>query len=252
VSCEQARALVHGYLDGELDAARAAEFERHLEKCPECVTALEEQEALRSTLQRAALYEIAPAELRRKVAAATRGPQRTAVAPLGEMWKLLAVAAALLLMVYAGWRLTPGLRGNEQSVMAAEVVDAHLRALEPGHLTDVISTDQHTVKPWFAGKIDFAPAVQDFSGDGFPLQGGRLDVVHGRTVAALVYGRRKHVISVFVWPAGSAGEANAEARAGSQQGYQWLSWQKDGMEYWAVSDVAAADLDQLRQLIDGR
>jgi mycothiol system anti-sigma-R factor len=251
VSCELPRTMIHGYLDGELDAVRAAEFERHLEQCPECVTALESQESLRSSLQRAELYEKAPAELRQKVLSSLRpaaGPipfvaprRRAAVA----QW--LAIAAVLLLLLYSGWRLFPGLgQKNNQTALAAQIVDAHLRSLEPGHLTDVISTDQHTVKPWFDGKLDFAPPVQDFAADGFPLTGGRLDVVGGRTVAALVYGRRKHFVNVFIWPSSSP---DAPPSSGAQQGYHWITWQKNGMAYWAVSDTAAADLDELQRLL---
>ena len=251
MSCELPRTMIHGYLDGELDAVRAAEFERHLEQCPECVTALESQESLRSSLQRAELYEKAPAELRQKVLSSLRpaaGPipfvaprRRAAVA----QW--LAIAAVLLLLLYSGWRLFPGLgQKNDQTALAAQIVDAHLRSLEPGHLTDVISTDQHTVKPWFDGKLDFAPPVQDFAADGFPLTGGRLDVVGGRTVAALVYGRRKHFVNVFIWPSSSP---DAPPSSGAQQGYHWITWQKNGMAYWAVSDTAAADLDELQRLL---
>ena len=251
MSCELPRTMIHGYLDGELDAVRAAEFERHLEQCPECVTALESQESLRSSLQRAELYEKAPAELRQKVLSSLRpaaGPipfvaprRRAAVA----QW--LAIAAVLLLLLYSGWRLFPGLgQKNDQTALAAQIVDAHLRSLEPGHLTDVISTDQHTVKPWFDGKLDFAPPVQDFAADGFPLTGGRLDVVGGRTVAALVYGRRKHFVNVFIWPSNNP---DAPPSSGAQQGYHWITWQKNGMAYWAVSDTAAADLDELQRLL---
>ena len=251
MSCELPRTMIHGYLDGELDAVRAAEFERHLEQCPECVTALESQESLRSSLQRAELYEKAPAELRQKVLSSLRpaaGPipfvaprRRAAVA----QW--LAIAAVLLLLLYSGWRLFPGLgQKNNQTALAAQIVDAHLRSLEPGHLTDVISTDQHTVKPWFDGKLDFAPPVQDFAADGFPLTGGRLDVVGGRTVAALVYGRRKHFVNVFIWPSSSP---DAPPSTGAQQGYHWITWQKNGMACWAVSDTAAADLDELQRLL---
>jgi mycothiol system anti-sigma-R factor len=251
VSCELPRTMIHGYLDGELDAVRAAEFERHLEQCPECVTALESQESLRSSLQRAELYEKAPAELRQKVLSSLRpaaepipfvAPRRRAAV---AQW--LAIAAVLLLLLYSGWRLFPGLgQKNNQTALAAQIVDAHLRSLEPGHLTDVISTDQHTVKPWFDGKLDFAPPVQDFAADGFPLTGGRLDVVGGRTVAALVYGRRKHFVNVFIWPSSSP---DAPPSSGAQQGYHWITWQKNGMAYWAVSDTAAADLDELQRLL---
>jgi mycothiol system anti-sigma-R factor len=249
VSCELPRTTIHGYLDGELDAVRAAEFERHLEQCPECVAALESQESLRSALQRAQLYEKAPAQLRQKVLASLRPAEPISILSRRRavIAQWLAVAAVLLLLLYSGWRFLPGLgEKNSQTVLAAQIVDAHLRSLEPGHLTDVISTDQHTVKPWFDGKLDFAPPVQDFADDGFPLAGGRLDVVGGRTVAALVYGRRKHFVNVFVWPATSP---DASPRAGSQQGYHWITWQKNGMAFWAVSDVASSDLDDLQHLL---
>ena len=252
MACEQSLTVVHAYLDGELDAVRAAEFERHLENCAECVTALEIQESLSSAMQRAQLSDKAPAALRQKVFAEIRsaGTKRSAqpvVMPHRRVrWQWLAAAAAILLLAYAGWRTIPALRSeNYQSLVAAEIVDAHLRSLQPGHLTDVLSTDQHTVKPWFDGKLDFSPPVQDFANDGFPLQGGRLDVVHGSAIAALVYGRRKHLISVFVQP---VREAEAPIRSGSRQGYNWIAWRANGMEFRAISDVATADLEQLHQL----
>jgi mycothiol system anti-sigma-R factor len=249
MGCELPRTTVHGYLDGELDAVRAAEFERHLEHCPECVAALESQESLRSSLQRAQLYEKASAQLRQKVLASLRPAEPVSISsrrrPGVAQW--LAVAAVLLLLLYSGWRFLPGLgEKNNQTVLAAQIVDAHLRSLEPNHLNDVVSTDQHTVKPWFDGKLDFAPPVQDFADDGFPLAGGRLDVVGGRTVAALVYGRRKHFVNVFVWP---TRDSDTSPRSGSQQGYHWITWQKNGMAFWAVSDVAPSDLDDLQRLL---
>ena len=156
------------------------------------------------------------------------------------------MAAALLLFAIIGWQFFVVPRTTDkESVLATAVVDAHLRSLQPGHLTDVLSTDQHTVKPWFDGKLDFSPPVRDFAGQGFPLQGGRLDVVQGHTIAALVYGRHKHEISVFIWP---TTETDATLRSGSHQGYQWICWRKGGMEFYAVSDAAASDLEQLQQL----
>jgi mycothiol system anti-sigma-R factor len=241
--------MIHGYLDGELDAVRAAEFERHLEQCPECVTALESQESLRLSLHRAQLYEKAPPQLRQRVLADVRPaapvpiPYRRRPGP--AQW--LAVAAVLLLLLYSGWRMIPGLsEKNSQTALVSQIVDAHVRSLQPGHLTDVISTDQHTVKPWFNGKLDFSPPVQDFASDGFALQGGRLDVIAGRTVAALVYARRKHFVSVFIWP---TPEKDSMPRSGSQQGYNWITWRKNGMEFYAVTDAAAADLILLERLL---
>jgi anti-sigma factor RsiW len=122
---------------------------------------------------------------------------------------------------------------------------AHLRSLQPGHLTDVESTDQHTVKPWFDGKLDIAPPVRDFASDGFPLLGGRLDVIEGRTVAALVYGRRKHMVNVFVW---KSQDTVPYSDSGERQGYHWVSWKKDGFTFCAVSDVSLPELQQLKTL----
>ena len=250
MSCDLTQSVLHGYLDGELDAARAADFERHLVSCAECVTALEAQENLHAALQSSGLYERAPATLRQRVragigvAAAVPAPIPIVVRPAS--WRWLAAAAAFLLVGFLTWRLIPGLRVNSEASYAAEIVDAHVRSLQPGHLEDVISTDQHTVKPWFDGKLDFAPPVQDFAGQGFPLQGGRLDVVHGRTVAVLVYARRKHLINVFVWP---TTERDATAQSGTQLGYHWIDWRKGGMEMCAVSDVIPEDLDALCQLL---
>jgi anti-sigma factor RsiW len=249
VSCDLTQTVLHGYLDGELDAARAADFERHLVSCSACVTALEAHESLRSSLIHARLYERAPASLRHKVEAQLGGTARSSVVPIRNPapWRWVAVAAAFLIAVFLGWQVFPLLRGNqEETALASAIVDAHLRSLQPGHLEDVQSTDQHTVKPWFDGRLDFAPPVHDFVNDGFPLQGGRLDVVRGRTVAVLVYARRKHLINVFVWP---TTEPDSEPLSGSQLGYHWLEWRKSGMELYAVSDVAPEDLAELRQLL---
>lgn len=245
MSCKQTQIFLHGYFDGELDAARAAEFERHLETCSECQVALEAQEKLRSATQRAQLYEQAPVSLRQKVRASLPAARH---APLGlsGMWlRWLATAAVILLVASLGWRLWPGFRGTD-NFEAGAAIDAHLRSLQAGHLVDVASTDQHTVKPWFDGKLDFAPPVRDFADDAFPLEGGRLDVLRGRSVAALVYGRRKHVVNVFVWPTSQGDHA---PRSGSQLGYQWMEWRKGGMEFCAVSDTSAADLEELQRLV---
>ena len=245
--CDRAGAVVHGYFDNELDAAGAAEFELHLEQCPECVYALEELETLHASIGLAQLYERAPAKLREKILASLGPARPVTVFPSRTVWSWLAVAAAILLATYASWRVTSlGRSGNYDTVLAAEIVDAHLRSLQPGHLTDVVSTDQHTVKPWFDGKLDFSPPVQDFGDQGFPLQGGRIDVVHGRSVAALVYARRKHFVNVFIWP---TDEKDRAPSSGSQQGYQWLEWRKGGLEFCAVSDAAPSALEELHSLL---
>lgn len=258
MSCNFTETVLHGYFDGELDAVRAAEFESHLEHCPECVAALEAQESLRASMKRARLYEKTPDLLRERVlanvgTAGSRQPQKEAVAVPATVrsarpfWQWAAVAAAILLAAYGGWRVFTGARANDYAQnLSAAIVDAHLRSLQPGHLADVISTDQHTVKPWFDGRLDFAPPVRDFADEGFPLRGGRLDVIQGRTVAALVYGRAKHVLNVFIWPAAGP---DAAPRSGSRQGYNWMYWRKGGMEFWIVSDADSASLQQLQTLL---
>ena len=251
MTCELSQTRLHAYFDGELDAMGAADFERHLESCPDCDTRLAAEEKLRSALVGAQLYARAPETLRRKLqislpTAAIPPPLKDTRRPVEKSWRWLAIAASVILAVFLGTQYMERLnRYSQQQAMAAVIVDAHLRSLQPGHLEDVISTDQHTVKPWFDGKIDFAPPVRDFANDGFPLLGGRLDVINSRTAAALVYGRRKHIVNVFVE---KAQPGDSQEASGELQGYHWVSWQQGGFTFTAVSDTAFADLDQLKQL----
>jgi len=249
MSCDFSTTLLHAYLDGELDAMRASEFERHLETCRDCTATLGAAESLRSSLQRAQLYEAAPAGLRKKIRSELKISATGASSSPVAAWRWLAAAAAILLVTGVAWFALPhfGSTGTGPgSVTAAEVIDAHIRSLQAGHLTDVASTDQHTVKPWFDGKLDFIPPVRDFMDEGFPLIGGRLDVLGEHNVAALVYGRRKHFINVFVWP--TKDPDTPIHPPGSRQGYQWVHWRHKGMEFCAVSDVSAQDLHELAQL----
>ncbi len=247
MTCDVSGSVLHAYLDGELDAPRAAEFEQHLEGCTGCTRDLEAQESLRSSIQRAQLYEAAPLDLENKIRR-----QLTAVAyprPARKFPALqwLAAAAALILVAGITWKVLPKRpRESALSASAGEIVDSHIRSLQPGHLTDVTSTDQHTVKPWFDGKIPFAPPVKDFAEEGFPLIGGRLDVLEGQTVAALVYGRRKHFISVYVWPERAA---DAEQYTSAKNGYNWISWRQGELRFCAVSDTNRDDLAALKDLI---
>ena len=195
MACEQPKTHLHAYLDSELDAAGMATFERHLETCADCAAALEAEEGLRRSLQQAELYERAPESLRRKVRIATAPTPARASAHPGA-WRWLAVAAALIIAILWGSRsFSPIIKSPQQAAWTTTLLDAHLRSLQPGHLTDVESTDQHTVKPWFDGKLDIAPPVRDFAADGFPLVGGqaRRD-------------RRPHRCRSGLWPAQAYGE----------------------------------------------
>jgi anti-sigma factor RsiW len=159
-------------------------------------------------------------------------------------------AAGIVVAFFVGWTANKSMQSNPEAsassnALVAELVDNHVRSLIGDHLTDIRSTDQHTVKPWFAGKIDFAPRVVDLTAKGFPLLGGRVDYVHGHTTAALVYGRRRHVVNVFIWPAG-ASDMGAQSRA--YNGYSLLHWVADGLSYWALTDAAAADLEAFREV----
>jgi len=250
VSCDFTPTLLHGYLDDELDAARAAEFERHLECCQECTAALGAEESLRSSLQRSGLYENAPVALRKKIRAGLDATTASSAGMRISTWRMIAVAATVLIVAGVSWFSWPRAGKDSASTApftVAEIIDAHVRSLQPGHLTDVTSTDQHTVKPWFNGKLAFVPPVKDFADEGFILVGGRLDVLGGQNVAALVYSRRKHIINVFVLP--TKEPDTAIHLPGLRQGYQWRHWRRQGMEYCAISDVSDSDLYELAQLM---
>jgi anti-sigma factor RsiW len=250
LNCELAQTTVHGYFDGELDAVRSAEFERHMETCLECRAELREMESLRRKLRESDLFMHASPQLRQRIR------KQIAKEANGSRWAFLtgrrvflvpavgalAAAAACLAIAFLMFQ-----SHSQSTRITAELIDAHVRSLQPGHLTDVLSTDQHTVKPWFDGKLDFIPPVSDFSQQGFPLMGGRLDIIDGHNVAALVYSRRKHIINLFVWPYREK-KANF-AGSGSHQGYNVLRWQSGDMEFCLVSDASATDLRELKDLI---
>ena len=193
-------------------------------------------------------YYTAPAGLRDRVQSAVRRPgARRSASWRPAVW-MTGIAAALVLLVSGAWRLGVERRAADAELTA--VLDGHLRSLAPGHLADVASTDQHTVKPWFAGRLDFSPPVVDPAADGFPLVGGRVDVVDGRNVAALIYSRRSHVINVFVRPLGP--NESATGRDVERRGYNVVSWAEGGMRFWAVSDLNMRELAQLRDLLAPR
>ena len=239
--------LLEGYLDGELGFERALEVEAHLASCRACATEVQSWKDIRAALQRSDLYYRAPGQLERKIRNLASGPspQQVSARPAWfERWlwagggAALATTALLLAFVLA----RPAQPSADQ-----EIVTSHVRSLMASHLMDVISSDQHTVKPWFDGKLDFAPPVGDFPAQGFPLAGGRLDYLGARTVAVLVYHRALHVINLYVWPAANAG--TSPLREETLQGYHVVSWRKGGFEFRAVSDLNGEELRAFAQLV---
>lgn len=263
MSCKLTARYVPGYLDGELDLSRTIEMETHLHACGDCARELERLQALHSALQRSSPAYAAPSVLRERIQSSLRASIPADVPGKGasgwdafQFLRWAGAFAVLALCATVAWHLVPGLRGPAgDQQLTAEIFASHVRSLEAGHLMDVVSTDQHTVKPWFDGKLDFSPPVEDLASDGFPLVGGRLDYLEGREVAALVYQRRKHFINVFVWP-GAAGSSVAQAGAtetlAPRQGYNLMRWSSGGFRFWAVSDVSAQDLADFVRLLEAR
>jgi anti-sigma factor RsiW len=260
VVCDDNSRLLHGYLDGELDLVRNLEIEEHLKACPDCAQLLWSQETLRKAFRSSNLYQRAPSGLAVRIRASiSREDSRETQAPLQptpifmltpkrKVWNWLAIAAAILLVALVTWRALPGLEGRNSDLIAQELVASHIRSLQLGHLFDVQSTDQHTVKPWFDGKLDFSPPVRDLTEEGFPLVGGRLDYIDHRAVAALVYQRRQHLINVFVWPADKQTDNNPHSK--SSQGYNMVFWERSSMYLCAVSDLSTGELQQFAQLME--
>jgi anti-sigma factor RsiW len=238
MSCTEMQLLLQAEIDGELDAASCAAVAGHVAQCASCAHAQIVLRALSTRVRTQATRYEAPARLRAAMLQRAGGVAPEVSRPRA-WWRQQATGFSLgmaLAACVAFAVLTPG-HGDE----ANEVIASHLRALQPGHLTDVVSTDRHTVKPWFDGRLDFAPPVRDFAANGFPLKGGRLDYVAGRPVAALVYGRALHMIDVYAWP----GQAD---RKGAERGYNFVAWTQNGMALWAVSDLNMGELVQFREL----
>jgi anti-sigma factor RsiW len=257
--------LVQAELDGELDAAEAASLAAHKTGCPVCRAAAADIARARAVIDRS-LYHATPDALRARILAeieAAREPDAPTSRAhatwrrrhrwtlpsfgfgLGSFGLGAACAAALALLVLS----SPDPSVTEQRSLTEQIVAGHIRAMQPGHLEDVISTDRHTVKPWFNGRLDFTPPVKDFAAEGFPLRGGRLDYLAGRQVAALVYQRDKHIIDLFVWPA--KGNSSPPPDTAQRQGYNVVHWTQDGMVFWAVSDVEIGQLRAFAEIWQG-
>ena len=248
-ACDEMHLLIQADLDGELTPAEAARVGTHMETCPDCAAVQAGMLRLSARVRAEASYHPAPDSLRGAVRAFIEAetappPEHAPARRTSWSWQRFrfgsgpsfgagfALAACLALAI-----VLP--TGNRDGLTDAVVAD-HIRSLQPGHLMDVVSSDQHTVKPWFDGRLAFAPPVKDLKAEGFPLAGGRLDYLDGREVAALVYRSRQHVIQLFVWPSGR-GLDHAPAQ-GARNGYNFVRWTQDDMAFWAISDLNAVEL----------
>ncbi len=248
--CAEMRLKLQADLDGELNAGEAAAVAAHALTCPDCAAVRSKLGGLSARLRTELPYHAAPDRLRRAIAARIAQPEVAGPADPVRPPRFR-VRLGFGLSFGAGFALAACLAltvvlPREGDGLADSIIASHIRALQPGHLMDVTSTDQHTVKPWFDGRLDFAPPVRDFAAQGFPLIGGRLDYLNGRTVAALAYRRDKHIIDVYVWPGSDT--ADAAFATGAHDGYNVAHWTQDGMQFWAVSDVEAAQLADFERL----
>jgi anti-sigma factor RsiW len=261
MTCEETRILLHALIDGELDAGHASEVEAHVASCPGCAVQLRDYRVMRQALAAPALRHQAPAALRARIEGAL--PSRRAVVPIVApsrrsllkgmaMGSVLSGALAASLVVFV-------MRNEEDQRILGDVVSAHLRSLQGDHLIDVQSTDQHTVKPWFNGRLEVAPPVIDLTAQGFTLIGGRLDYIDGRPVAAIVYKRRAHVINLFVAPVAAQATTQVttqimgpERRATLEQlqGFNIWRWTRSDLGFWAVSDINAEELQEFGEKLE--
>jgi len=251
MNCERTRALLGAHLDGELDAVNEQELQAHLRECPLCLSAASSQKTVQRMVRNVVPYHHAPSALESRVRASLRGQTHTGrqlessdapalrLEPRNLRWlAFAATAAAVLVALWIGSAVTA--RQAASDLLAEEVVSAHVRSMQGSHLMDVTSSDQHTVKPWFDGKVDFAPPVHDLAAEGFPLLGGRLDYVAGHSAAALVFQHNKHFINVFIWPSGAA--MAAHNLPVDRRGYNFVWWRQGDLTFCAVSDLNRTEL----------
>lgn len=237
MTCLEARELLGAHQDGELDPRSDREVARHVAACASCRAELEAVRVLGDALRARVKRRAAPPTLEQRVRRAASADARRAPAlvPLFLLAASLALVAIASVLVLA--------RPGPRPLVARDVVNGHVRALLSGRSADVLTSDRHTVKPWLSGRLDFSPPVPDASAAGFALEGGRVESVDGRAVAALTYRRRQHLVSVFVWPEGR----EPEPRAAELNGFHVRSFHARGMTFVTVSDVAAADMADLER-----
>src|SRR5690242_15055076 len=238
-ACVDQELLLGGLVDGELDAANTALVEAHVARCEGCRGELDRLQAVRNLLRGEGVRHSAPQSLATRI---WTNPELAPKAAKDNRWRgwigggvVGALAASLAMVSF----VTPATTG----AIDQDLVSSHVRSLQPGHLTDVQTTNQHIVKPWFNGRIDFAPPVPELAAQGFPLIGGRLDSIEGKTVAAIVYKRRLHTVNLYVWP-----EKETSERSFVKDGFAVTEWSRNGLRFAAVSDIPAPELRQFETL----
>ncbi len=246
--CKETQDFIHGYLDNELDLVRSLEIERHLQDCQDCTQSYKNHQALRSALNSGSLYFKPPTSLQKRIRSAVRTAKKGETRLNRLSWGWLGVGASLAAVALLILSFAPVLTGpSQEDVLTQEIIAGHVRSLMADHLTDVSSSDQHTVKPWFSGKLAFSPQVKDLANRGFPLVGGRLDYLANKPVAALVYQRRQHFINLFIWPSSNGSGLREQTLA--RQGYNLIHWARSDMTYWAISDLNLSELQKFVQLL---
>ncbi len=245
MNCFDSEHFLEAYADRELDLGRTLDLERHLEDCPDCRRRVADLQALRRGIGNAGLYRAAPVSLKSDILKElTPMPLRRSSFSRPGAWLAVAASVSIAVVLLGLW-FRPGTTGEPKFVQ--EVVAGHKRSLLAAHLADVASSDRHTVKPWFQGKLDFSPRVEDLAEQGFPLIGGRLDLIGDRPVAALVYRRGEHRINVFTWPDDESRDAGREVF--SRQGFNVVHWRTGEMTFWAVSDLNREEMGQFALLL---
>lgn len=245
MTCDLARPFLEAYIDRELDAPDSLHMEEHLKTCDSCSGLHEHLEALGSAIRAGAPRYRAPDALRKQIQSDLRSTMH-ARKQLFD-WRWAAIAASVLVSAVAVWQMQLRPHRERETLIAREIVSSHVRSLMTNHLVDQPSSDQHAVKPWFSGKLDFSPTVKDLDTQGFTLAGGRLDYIDNRSVGAVVYRRRQHVLNLFIWP--SSQSSDEAAHSSMVNGFNTVAWKADGMQYWAISDLNQHELELFSRLI---
>jgi anti-sigma factor RsiW len=247
MTCKETKPLLNAYVDGELDSAGSPAVETHMRGCASCLGEVESLHALASAIENGSLRFKAPAHLKRKVQGATRAAKPPARSSFFD-WRWASVLASVVLVAAVTWTTTTHwTRSASETLLVNDIVSSHVRSMMANHVTDVASSNSHTVKPWFSGKLDYSPPTKDFTEQGYRLIGGRLDYLDNRPVAALVYQRSQHFINLFVWPSNDSASAKEQQLA--RQGYNLIHWNQSGTTYWLVSELNLPELEECARLL---